>query len=112
MKRIVLDTNFLLAVSQFHIDIFSELERILDFPYKIYVVDKTIDELNKVLESGGKGKSAAKLALDIIKGKAEVIKGLNPGEKVVVEGIQKLRPGAPVKMAPPEAAAPYASVGK
>ena len=42
-------------------------------------------------------------------GKAEVIKGLNPGEKVVVEGIQKLRPGAPVKMAPPEAAAPYAS---
>jgi membrane fusion protein (multidrug efflux system) len=42
-------------------------------------------------------------------GKVEVIKGLNAGEKVVVEGIQKLRPGAPVKMAPAEAAAPYVS---
>lgn len=40
-------------------------------------------------------------------GKAEIVKGLNPGEKVVVEGTQKLRPGAPVKLAPPEAAAPY-----
>jgi membrane fusion protein (multidrug efflux system) len=40
-------------------------------------------------------------------GKAEIVKGLTPGEKVVVEGIQKLRPGAPVKLAPPEAAAPY-----
>jgi membrane fusion protein (multidrug efflux system) len=42
-------------------------------------------------------------------GKAEVVKGLNAGEKVVVEGTQKLRPGAPVKLAPPEAAAPYLS---
>jgi membrane fusion protein (multidrug efflux system) len=41
-------------------------------------------------------------------GKAEVVKGLNAGEKVVVEGVQKLRPGGPVKLAPPEAAAPYA----
>ncbi len=42
-------------------------------------------------------------------GKAEVLKGLAVGEKVVVEGVQKLRPGAPVKLAPPEAAAPYVS---
>jgi len=41
-------------------------------------------------------------------GKAEVVKGLNAGEKVVVEGVQKLRPGGAVKLAPPEAAAPYA----
>jgi membrane fusion protein (multidrug efflux system) len=40
-------------------------------------------------------------------GKAEVIKGLNAGEQVVVEGVQKLRPGAPVKLSPPEAAAAY-----
>jgi len=41
-------------------------------------------------------------------GKAEVLKGLNAGDKVVVEGVQKLRPGGPVKLSPPEAAAPYA----
>src|SRR5213083_210398 len=40
-------------------------------------------------------------------GKAEIVKGLNPGEMVVVEGTQKLRPGAPVKLAPAEATAPY-----
>lgn len=40
-------------------------------------------------------------------GKAEVLSGLTEGEKVVVEGVQKLRPGAPVRFAPPEAAAPY-----
>jgi len=42
-------------------------------------------------------------------GKAEIIKGLSAGEKVVVEGVQKLRPGGPVILAPPEAAAPYTS---
>lgn len=40
-------------------------------------------------------------------GKAEVLSGLNAGDKVIVEGVQKLRPGAPVRFAPPEAAAPY-----
>ena len=40
-------------------------------------------------------------------GRAEVLKGLNAGETVVVEGTQKLRPGATVKLAPAEAAAPY-----
>jgi membrane fusion protein (multidrug efflux system) len=40
-------------------------------------------------------------------GKAEVLSGLRPGDKVVVEGVQKLFPGAAVKPAPPEAAAPY-----
>lgn len=74
MKRVILDTNFLMAIGQFGIDVFSELERICDFPYKVYVLDKTIDELNKVAKSGGKNKAASKLALTIIKDKVEVIK--------------------------------------
>jgi len=40
-------------------------------------------------------------------GKAEVLSGLAAGEKVIVEGVQKLRPGAPVRLAPASAAAPY-----
>ena len=40
-------------------------------------------------------------------GRAEVLSGLQPGEKVVVEGVQKLFPGAPVKEAQGEAVAPY-----
>lgn len=40
-------------------------------------------------------------------GRVEITSGLQGGELVVVEGIQKLRPGAKVKLAPPEAAQPY-----
>jgi membrane fusion protein (multidrug efflux system) len=42
-------------------------------------------------------------------GKAEVLSGLAAGEMVVVEGVQKLRPGASVKLGSAEAAAPYAN---
>ena len=45
-------------------------------------------------------------------GKAEVVKGLAQGEKVVVEGTQKLRPGAPVRFSSAEAAAPYEATGE
>jgi membrane fusion protein (multidrug efflux system) len=40
-------------------------------------------------------------------GKAEIVKGLSAGEMVIVEGVQKLGPGSPVKLAPAEAAAAY-----
>jgi len=40
-------------------------------------------------------------------GKAEVTKGLTAKEKVIVEGVQKIGPGSPVKLAPAEAAKPY-----
>jgi membrane fusion protein (multidrug efflux system) len=40
-------------------------------------------------------------------GKAELLSGVQAGDKVVVEGVQKLFPGASVKPAPPESAAPY-----
>lgn len=40
-------------------------------------------------------------------GPVEILSGLTPGELVVVEGVQKLRPGATVELAGPEASAPY-----
>jgi membrane fusion protein, multidrug efflux system len=49
---------------------------------------------------------AVKIGLRLA-GKAEVLSGVQAGDKVVVEGVQKLFPGASVKPAPAEAAAPY-----
>lgn len=70
MKRIILDTNFLLIPAQFKIDIFSEIDRICNFKYKIYVLDKTIDELKKIIkEQKGKHKRNASLALQLLKSK-------------------------------------------
>lgn len=39
-------------------------------------------------------------------GKVEVLTGLKPGDAVIVEGLQKLGPGSPVKTAAPAAAKP------
>jgi membrane fusion protein (multidrug efflux system) len=64
--------------------------------FSVFVVDDKSNAQVRMIEVG------LRLA-----GKAEIVKGLSAGEKVVVEGIQKLRPGAAVKLAPPEAAAPY-----
>jgi len=61
MYNIILDTNFLLIIPQFKVDIFKELERICDFKYKISILDKTLEELNN--------KKDEKLVKEIIKKK-------------------------------------------
>jgi membrane fusion protein (multidrug efflux system) len=40
-------------------------------------------------------------------GRVEITSGLQGGEKVIVEGFQKIGPGSKVKLAPASAAAPY-----
>jgi rRNA-processing protein FCF1 len=70
MRKILLDTNFLLIPIQFKVDIFSEIDRICLFRYKLYVVDKTIDELKSIiLKQKGKSKAAAKVGLQLAKRK-------------------------------------------
>ncbi len=72
MKHIILDTNFLLIPEQFNIDIFEEIERIIPEKYELYVLDKTIDELKKILKDEKqkkKNKQAADLALQLIDSK-------------------------------------------
>lgn len=76
IKKILLDTNFLLIPSQFNIDIFSEIDRIMLANYKLYVLDKSIDELKKIITDKKqklKNKKAAKLALQLIKTKKQNI---------------------------------------
>ena len=66
--RLILDTNFLLIPYQFHVDIFSELERVLDVPYQLCITQGTLDELKKLLQSSKqKERLAAKLAMEFIK---------------------------------------------
>lgn len=70
MKKIILDTNALMAVSEFKIDIFSELEKVCDFQFKIYVLSGVVDELKRiVIEQRGKFSRGAKLALSLLMAK-------------------------------------------
>jgi uncharacterized protein len=70
MRKILLDTNFLLIPGQFHVDIFSEIDRLIDFEYGLVVAEPSLMELERILREGsGKDKAAAKLGLALIKSK-------------------------------------------
>lgn len=60
MKRVVLDTDFILEALKNRIDVKVELARIIDYNYEICVLDRTLDEL--------KGKKGEKLARTFIEG--------------------------------------------
>lgn len=69
-KKIVLDTNFLLIPGQFGVDIFTELQRICDFPYELHIMETTLKELENIMEkSAGTARQAGKLALELVKAK-------------------------------------------
>lgn len=67
MEKILLDTNFLLIPAYFKVDIYAEINRICNFPYQLYVMDKSFKELDGIIENQrGKEKAAAKLAKAIL----------------------------------------------
>jgi rRNA-processing protein FCF1 len=68
MKRIILDTDFLLHNLNKGVNFLVEIDRICDFKYEICVLDKTLDEI--------KGKKGEKLALEFISKKLKIIKTL------------------------------------
>ncbi len=81
MKRIILDTNFLTIPYQFNIDIFEEIDRVVESDYKLTTLDCVIEELRKLEKSRGKKATAAKVALTLIKEKN--VKVIRTGEKNV-----------------------------
>jgi uncharacterized protein len=66
-KTIIIDTNALLAISEFKLDLFEELKESLDFNFTLNIISPTLDELEKIkLEQRGKYKLAASIALQLI----------------------------------------------
>ncbi|MBN1169785.1 nucleotide-binding protein [Candidatus Micrarchaeota archaeon] len=65
-KIIILDTNFLLVPFQFKINIFKELEQMLEVSHKFAISSQTISELKKIGKGKGKNGIAARLALRIL----------------------------------------------
>ncbi len=45
MKNIILDTDFLINCAKLKIDFSLEISKILDTSFKLFIIDKTIDEL-------------------------------------------------------------------
>jgi len=69
MKRILIDTNFFLTPFQLGVNIFSELERVVDEPFELFTLSPLKCELEKLAKSGkGADKSAAQLAIQLARG--------------------------------------------
>ena len=89
MKKVLLDTNFLLIPEQFGVDIFSEIDALLTEGYELCTIDMVIDELEGLTVKGsGKDKAAAKLGLSLLEAKnvrvLKTEKHLNT-DKMIVE---------------------------
>jgi uncharacterized protein len=72
MKRVIIDTNFLLIPSEFKVDIFAEIKRLVPLDYKLFIMDGTIAELHKIMESKfnkSKDKLNAKIGLQLVENK-------------------------------------------
>ncbi|MBU3905128.1 MAG: hypothetical protein KJ906_03195 [Nanoarchaeota archaeon] len=72
--KVILDTNFLMAVSQFKIDVFEQLRG-----HDIYVINTVVDELKEQSNGRSKDAKAAQLSLLLIDNKG--LKVLRTNEK-------------------------------
>ena len=74
MRRVVIDTNALMAIEETGIDLFGELEKVCTFSYTLGIVSASYSELEKIAgQSKGKAGRSARLALSLIKAKGIVI---------------------------------------
>lgn len=65
--KIIVDSNFLMIPPQFHLDIFSELKRVLNRNIKVIIISPVYDELKKIsLIDIQKYRKQAKLTLKLI----------------------------------------------
>ncbi|MFC1722800.1 PIN domain-containing protein [Nanoarchaeota archaeon] len=88
MKQIVLDANFLMIPYQFKVDIFAEIERVMDEEFEIVTLDVVVDELIGLEEKeNGRDKRAAKLGRSLLEAKnirvLKTEKNLNADNQIV-----------------------------
>lgn len=70
MKTIILDTNILLAIFELKLDLFSELDRVCLFNYRVCILDVTLDEVEKLINGSTlQQRQAARSALQLIRKK-------------------------------------------
>ena len=64
MKKVILDTNFLMIPAELRVDIFTEIDKIFHDKVQFYVIEKSLKELDTVAE---KGRQKEKLQVKLTK---------------------------------------------
>ena len=91
--KVILDSNFLMAPFQFHVDVFEELEYLLQKKIDFIVPSAVKLELTSISSRGGEGAAEASLALQLASRCRVVDVNLKPQETVddaIVKAAQKL----------------------
>jgi rRNA-processing protein FCF1 len=84
MKKIIIDTNFLLIPAQFKIDIFRKLE---EFGGEFVVLEPSLDELKKLVKYKSKSGMQARIVLHMLNKKN--IAAVKTAEKSADDAIVK-----------------------
>ncbi|MFP4567402.1 MAG: PIN domain-containing protein [Candidatus Woesearchaeota archaeon] len=79
--KIILDTNFLFIPGDVGIDIFTEMDRLMNESYDLYVMDSTIKELEHIILTTGKQKQGLNAKLGLILIKQKNLKTINGSSK-------------------------------
>jgi len=86
MKKVWLDTNFLMLPVQFKVDLFGELERLMNEPFEVVVPSGAVGELRIIAARGTKDGAAARVALKIVDaGRAKVVESSGKVDDWLVE---------------------------
>jgi rRNA-processing protein FCF1 len=83
--KVIMDSNFLMIPIQFNVDILSEISRLIDVSYDLFVPDKVLVELQTLAKKGNlKERKAARVGLELAKGmKILRIEGASPDDALV-----------------------------
>jgi rRNA-processing protein FCF1 len=66
VRKVVLDTNFLLIPFHFKINIVSELDYLIDRSHQYVVSSRSMEELSHIAEQKGKSGMGARLAIKMV----------------------------------------------
>lgn len=83
--KVILDTNFLLLPGSKAIDVFSGIEQAMDVPFKMCVMQHTLEELKGLLK--GKKKDSFNAKLGFILAKQKGLKALSSSQKLADDAI-------------------------
>lgn len=67
MKKIIIDTNFLLLPVTENVDIYDAIEKLMDEPYELIVLEGSLHEIEKIISRGGRTAKNASLALQLMR---------------------------------------------
>lgn len=88
MKKVVVDTNFMLLPFYFNVDVFDQIFSLIEEPFKIIIGTNVLAELEKLRKRRGKSAKAAAVALLFIekyKKFVEVVEGKGHVDRWIVE---------------------------